>query len=144
MKKLTIIYWSGTGNTAEMADLIAEGFNSGGGDTNIVAVENATKEMVADTKYLALGCPSMGAEILEEELMQPFVDSLEDIDFSNKIVALFGSYDWGDGEWMRNWEDQMKGFGAKLIDSGLTVNLTPEADSAKQCINLGVNLANTN
>ena len=142
MKKLTIIYWSGTGNTAQMADLIAEGFNSTGGESKLVPVEGASKEMIAEAKYIALGCPSMGAEVLEEELMEPFVDSLQGIDFSDKVVALFGSYDWGDGEWMRNWEDQMKDFGAKLLDSGLIVHLTPEGDSAKECVELGASLGN--
>ncbi len=144
MSKVTIIYWSGTGNTEVMAEAIASGVNEAGSTAEVVSVENASKDMVVKAKTIAFGCPSMGAEVLEEELMEPFIESLSDIDFSDKSVALFGSYDWGDGEWMRNWEEQMQGFGAKLIGSGLIIRLSPDASGVEQCKSLGSQLVKFN
>lgn len=142
MEKATIIYWSGTGNTEMMANAIAEGVENVGNDVNVVKVEDANKDMVVNSKLLAFGCPSMGMEVLEEESMEPFIESLSDIDFSGKKVALFGSYDWGDGEWMRNWVDRMKEYGADLLDEeGLIVHLTPDDEGIGDCKSLGEQLA---
>lgn len=140
MKKLVVIYWSGTGNTERMAKAIAEGGAKEGVEVKLLEVDNASKEDVISADYVALGCPSSGAENLEEDSMEPFVESLEDVDFSGKRVALFGSYDWGDGEWMRNWEDQMRGFGAELLADGLIVNLEPEDNHLAECKELGQDL----
>ncbi|WIF96040.1 flavodoxin [Caminicella sporogenes] len=142
MKKATIIYWSGTGNTEMMANAIAEGVKSSGIDVEVVRVENANKDMVINSEILAFGCPSMGAEVLEEEFMEPFIESLSDVDFSGKKVALFGSYDWGDGEWMRNWVARMKEYGANLVDEeGLIIRLTPDEEGINNCKALGERLA---
>ncbi|KGG80660.1 flavodoxin [Caloranaerobacter azorensis] len=141
MKKLTIIYWSGTGNTEMMADAIAEGARTIGGDVEVVRVEDANKDMVINSDALAFGCPSMGVEVLEEQFMEPFIESLRGIDFSGKKVALFGSYDWGDGEWMRNWVERMKEYGANLInEEGLIIRLTPDEEGINACKALGEQL----
>lgn len=141
MKKAMIIYWSGTGNTEMMANAISEGIKSVGNPVDVVTVEDADKNMVVNSDIIALGCPSMGAEVLEEDLMEPFVDSLKEVNFTGKTVALFGSYDWGDGEWMRDWEERMNGYGATLLDSGLIINLTPNDDGVEECRALGERLA---
>ncbi|MCT4566430.1 MAG: flavodoxin [Maledivibacter sp.] len=142
MKKATIIYWSGTGNTEMMANAVAEGVKAIGNDVEVVSVEDANKDMVINSELIALGCPSMGAEVLEEELMEPFVESLSDVDFSGKKVALFGSYDWGDGEWMRSWAERMKEYGASLVEEeGLIVHLTPDDEGIDDCKALGEQLA---
>ncbi len=141
MKKVTIIYWSGTGNTEMMANAISEGVKDVGNPVDVVKVEDANKDMVVNSELLAFGCPSMGAEVLEEELMEPFIESLKDIDFTGKKVALFGSYDWGDGEWMRDWEERMKGYGASVVDEGLIIHLTPDNDGVEKCKDLGDSLA---
>lgn len=142
MKKVTIIYWSGTGNTEMMANAIAEGVTKSGAEAEVMSVDKADKSMVVEAEYLAFGCPSMGAEVLEEGEMEPFIDSLSDVDFSNKKLALFGSYDWGDGEWMENWYEQMKGYGANLVAEGLIVNLTPDDEGIELCRALGDKLVN--
>ncbi|ABR47327.1 flavodoxin [Alkaliphilus metalliredigens QYMF] len=140
MKKITVIYWSGTGNTEMMAEAIAEGAKSNGAEVNLLNVANATKEDVFNADAVALGCSSMGAEVLEEEEMEPFVESLMDERLKGKPVALFGSYDWGDGEWMRDWDGRMKEYGADLVREGLIIQLTPEDEGLEECRQLGKKL----
>ncbi|MBR3025296.1 MAG: flavodoxin domain-containing protein, partial [Oscillospiraceae bacterium] len=94
--KTAVIYWSGTGNTEAMAKAIAEG---AGADIFTVSEFGGS---VSDYDVIAFGCPAMGAEVLEEEEFEPFFTSVEG-SLSGKKVILFGSYGWGDGEWMRNW-----------------------------------------
>lgn len=142
MKNITVVFWSGTGNTEMMANAIAEGAKINGDSVKVLRVEDATKQDIIDSELIALGCPSMGAEVLEEDFMEPFVESLSDIDYTGKAVALFGSYDWGDGEWMKDWENRMKDYGAKLIEDGLMIHLTPDDEGTNLCKKLGEKLAN--
>jgi flavodoxin short chain len=142
MKNITVVFWSGTGNTEMMANAIAEGAKVNGDVVKVLTVEESTKEDIINSDLIALGCPSMGAEVLEDDLMEPFVESLSDIDYSDKAIALFGSYDWGDGEWMRDWQNRMTNYGAKLVDEGLIINLTPDNEGISLCKNLGEKLAN--
>lgn len=141
MKNISVIYWSGTGNTEEMARAIAEGAGINPDKVNLLKVEVASKDDVIAADAVALGCPPMGSESLEEDFMEPFVESLKDVDFSGKQVALFGSYDWGGGEWMSDWESKMQGYGANLIQDGLIINLTPDEEGIKLCKQLGEKLA---
>ena len=141
MKKVTVIYWSGTGNTEKMAEAIAEGAKVEGIDVILKNVSEASSEDVFGADAVALGCPSMGAEELEDSEMEPFVESLNNDKIKGRPVVLFGSYDWGDGEWMKNWEERMKGYGANVIAEGLIINLTPEEDGLNKCKQLGENLA---
>lgn len=136
MKKINVIYWSGTGNTEMMAKAIGEGANSGGSIVKVIDVSKVSRDIVADSEVLAFGCPSMGAESLEDSEMEPFIESIKDI-IQGKTIALFGSYDWGDGEWMRDWEDRMKAYGADLITDGLIINNTPDEKGLEKCKNLG-------
>ncbi|GKX28383.1 flavodoxin [Vallitalea longa] len=142
MDKVLIVYWSGTGNTEAMANAIAKGIESEGKEVDIVPVDSANEDMIKEVTYVALGCPSMGVESLEEDEMEPFVESLKNIDWSDKKLALFGSYDWGDGEWMRNWKDRMESYGAKLVADGLIVNLEPQGEELDNCTELGKTLVN--
>ncbi|MDR1603659.1 MAG: flavodoxin [Gracilibacteraceae bacterium] len=134
--KLTIIYWSGTGNTEEMAALIAEGAGESGCEVEVKTVDEASPQDVARCDILALGCPSMGNEVLEEEEFEPFVASIENA-VQGKKMALFGSYGWGDGEWMRDWTQRMRAVGADLLAEGLIVNEAPMGDDIERCKNLG-------
>ncbi|QZY55366.1 flavodoxin [Crassaminicella profunda] len=137
MKKVTVIYWSGTGNTKLMAEAVAAG---AGSDAKLLNVENATKEDVMAADAIALGCPSMGAEVLEEGDMEPFVESIADC-VSGKPVGLFGSYDWGDGQWMRDWGERMQGYGANVMGEGIINHLTPDDEGLENCRSLGEDLA---
>ncbi len=137
MSKTAIIYWSGTGNTAAMADAILEGAKTANPDTAYFTVSEISPESAAEYDTLILGCPAMGAEVLEEEEFEPFFSGLES-KISGKNVALFGSYGWGDGEWMRNWEQRVKDAGANLVgDAGLTLNDAPDDAGLDECRELG-------
>lgn len=136
MKKIVIIYWSGTGNTEAMAKSVAKGARSSDVQVNLINVSDATTDDVIGADAVALGCPSMGSEILEEAEMEPFVESLND-KVINKPMVLFGSFGWGEGEWMTDWEVRMKEYGANLLAEGLTINETPDDEGHKKCEKLG-------
>ena len=105
MSKTAVIYWSGTGNTEAMAEAVAEGAKSVNPETELFAVSDISAGDAAGYDTLILGCPAMGAEVLEEGEFEPFFSELEP-KLAGKNVALFGSYGWGDGEWMRTWEQE--------------------------------------
>lgn len=127
--KINIIYWSGTGNTEAMAEYIKEGAESAGA---AVTLKNVTEAGIDDINcdVLVLGCPSMGAEVLEESEFEPYIVSIEG-SVSGKKIALFGSYGWGDGEWMRNWDERMRNAGAVVLEK-LIVNEAPAGDECKE------------
>lgn len=141
MSQVYIVYWSGTGNTAAMADFVAEGVKAGGAEAVVLPVSAASVSDLANAKAFALGCPSMGAEQLEESEMEPFMMELDGA-VSGKNVALFGSYGWGNQEWMRDWEDRISQDGATVVNGeGVTVNGAPDGDVADSCRELGRALA---
>lgn len=139
MSKIAVIYWSGTGNTKMMAEAIFEGAKSKGAEVDLFTVSEFNVSQLEEYDTLALGCPAMGAEVLEEEEFQPMFDSIKH-DISDKTIFLFGSFDWGDGEWMRNWEDEVQILGAILLKEGLIINLTPDAEELENCKALGASL----
>ena len=133
---IPVIYWSGTGNTEAMAKAVAEGIKANGKEAKLLAVGDASAADVEAAEAVALGCPAMGDEILEEDEMEPFVESIADA-VKGKKVVLFGSYDWGDGQWMRDWQERMKGYGANVVKEGLIANLEPDDDALAACKELG-------
>lgn len=141
MKKIAVIYWSGTGNTQNMAEAVAQGAAAPGFTVNVIAVGKAAKEDVLKADAVALGCPAMGDEILEEMEMEPFVNAIEGEDLSAIPIVLFGSYDWGDGQWMRDWATRMTARGAKLVAEALIVQNMPDEAQLSKCRELGVKLA---
>lgn len=130
-----VIYWSGTGNTEAMAKAVAEG-------AGVEAVSvSEFKGDVSSFDALGLGSPAMGDEVLEESEFEPFFAGIENT-INGKKIALFGSYDWGDGQWMRTWEDRVKAAGAVLVDdAGVISNLEPSDDILAKCKELGRKLA---
>ena len=141
MAEVKIIYWSGTGNTAAMAQSVADGVTAAGAEAKIIPVENASAADIADVKAFALGCPSMGAEQLEESSMEPFVDEILG-SVSGKKILLFGSYGWGDGEWMRNWVARMEEAGAQVYggEDAICMN-EPDSEAEAKLEALGKELA---
>ena len=126
MSEVIVAFWTGTGNTAEMAEYVAEGIKEGGAEAKVVSVDDISAADLKDAKAFALGCPSMGVEQLEESTMEPFVEEVCGF-ASGKTIGLFGSYGWGDGEWMRNWEERMKNAGAILVTgAGIIANEAPD------------------
>lgn len=141
MSKVSIVFWSGTGNTAAMAEFIAQGVAEAGGEAVLIPVNEANAEELKNEKAFALGCPSMGSEQLEEMEMEPFMSELEN-GIAGKQIALFGSYGWGNQEWMRDWEDRVASAGATVVNGeGITVNGAPGADTEDACKAAGRALA---
>ncbi len=138
--KVAIIYASTTGNTEAMANAINDGATGAGAEVKICKASEISASDAAAYDVLALGSPSMGAEVLEEDEMEPFFTSLES-SLSGKKVALFGSYDWGDGQWMRDWEERVTAAGGTLVRESLIVNLTPEGDDITACNTFGKDIA---
>ena len=141
MGKTAIIYWSGTGNTEAMAQAILEGAKEQTPETALYTVSELSASDAASCDILILGCPAMGAEVLEEGEFEPFFAELEG-KLSGKKVDLFGSYGWGDGDWMRDWESRVTDAGATLIGGeGLIINEAPDDDGLAQCRAFGKNAA---
>jgi flavodoxin short chain len=138
MSKVTIIYYSGTGNTEKMAQLISSALSEQH-QVNLLQVSSASNNDIETSDIIILGSPSMGNEVIEETEMEPFIESIKEF-IANKKVALFGSYGWGDGEWMRNWQDRMSEYGASLLADGLIVNGYPEGNEEDRCIEFGKSL----
>ncbi len=135
MSNIAVIYWSGTGNTESMANSICQG--AGGqlfevSDFNVGDTENYEK--------LMFGCPAMGAEGLEDSVFEPVFTELEK-NLKGKKVALFGSYGWGDGQWMKDWEERVVNDGAELFESGLTINESPDDSALALCTDFGKRFA---
>lgn len=140
MKKTAVVYWSGTGNTEAMANAVAEGMRQAGAECSVLTSADVTADTVAALEAVALGCPAMGAEELEETEFAPMFDGIKSA-LAGKAVALFGSYGWGDGEWMRTWEDTCRSDGAVLACESVICCEAPEDDAFAQCKKLGATLA---
>ena len=140
MCKLAVIYWTGTGNTGAMAQAVADGAKGAGAEAELLTVSEISADAAAAYDKLALGCPAMGAEVLEEGEFEPFFTALEG-KLSGKKVALFGSYGWGDGQWMREWQERTEKAGAVLCGEGLIVNEAPDEAGLESCRALGARLA---
>ena len=140
MSKMAVIYWSMSGNTQAMASAIAEGARSAGAEVDLMQVSEVSVDQALSYPLLALGCPAMGAEVLEESEFEPFFAQLEGR-LSGKKVALFGSYGWGDGQWMRDWQTRTEGANANLYQEGLMVNETPDDAALEQCRAFGAGFA---
>lgn len=135
---MKIIYWSGTGNTEKMAELIKSGVEAAGKTAELFQVSDVKVEDVLKEDILVLGCPAMGDEDLEESEFEPFIEEISS-DLSSKKVALFGSYGWGDGQWMRDFEDRLVGYGCTIVDSPLIVQYEPADED--ECIDFGKRIA---
>ena len=141
MSDICVAYWSGTGNTEAMAQAIGAGITAAGKSADVVPMETISPADLKDQAVWVLGCPAMGAEVLEECEMEPFVSDLEGF-VSGKNIALFGSYGWGDGQWMRDWVERMEAAGAKIVGGeGLICHGTPGADAIDECESLGREVA---
>lgn len=141
MSKVAVIYWSGTGNTKMMAEAVSEGAKNAGADVSLLNVSETSAAEAASFDVLALGCPAMGGEVLEEMEFEPFFTELES-KLSGKKVALFGSYGWGDGQWMRDWVDRMSSAGANVLNGeGVICKEAPDDEAVAACTDLGKQLA---
>lgn len=139
--KVTVVYWSGTRNTQAMAEAVAQGAKDAGAEVDLLQVSETSAAALESCDRLALGCPAMGAEVLEETEFEPFFTELEG-KLSGKRVALFGSYGWGDGQWMRDWQERVESAGAYLTGGeGVIANYEPDAGALENCRELGKQLS---
>lgn len=139
MSKVAVVYWSGTGNTESMANAVAEGVSENGSIASLYCISDFNSSMIEDFDAIAFGCPAMGGEVLEEEEFEPMFNSCEP-KLKGKKIALFGSYGWGDGEWMRNWEETCRNDGAVLSTESVICNGMPDDEAIGQCRALGKSL----
>ena len=140
MSKIAVVYWSGTGNTEAMAAAVSEGAKSKGAEVSVLTAAEFSADMADSFDGIAFGCPAMGAEVLEETEFEPMFNSVES-KLKDKKIAIFGSYGWGDGEWMRNWEDVCRADGANLVIDSVICNDAPDDDAINACKALGAALA---
>ena len=137
MSKTAVIYWTGTGNTEAMANYVAEGVKKAGGEADLFTSAEFGADKAGEYDRIAFGCPSMGAEQLEESEFQPMFDEVSPV-LSGKKIALFGSYGWGGGEWMRDWEARIQSAGATVVNGeGIIVNGEPDDDIIEELKALG-------
>ena len=134
MSKVAVIYWSGTGHTEALAEAVAKG-----ADGVLLTCAEVPEDAAAQYDAFALGCPAMGSEELEEDEFGPLFEKLAP-SLAGKKVALFGSYGWGDGEWMRTWEDNCRAAGIVLACDSVTCQEDPDADALAACEALGASL----
>ena len=140
MSKVAVVYWSSTGNTEAMANAVAEGAKQAGAEVELIAASDFTPAAAAGYDAVAFGCPAMGAEELEDSEFAPMFESVKSA-VAAKAVALFGSYGWGDGEWMRSWEADCESAGISLATESVICNDAPDDDAAAACKAMGAALA---
>ena len=136
MSKVAVVFWSGTGNTQMMADAVSDGAKAAGADVSVFGPAEFGSSNVAEFDGIAFGCPAMGAEVLEEAEFDPMFTEVEG-SLSGKKIALFGSYGWGDGQWMRDWEERCTAAGAVLATDSVMANNAPDENALTECEALG-------
>ncbi|MBK6087510.1 flavodoxin [Ruminococcus difficilis] len=137
--KTAIVFWSGTGNTEAMAQSVADGAKAAGAEVAVFTCDSFNEAMIDDYDSIAFGCPSMGAEQLEEDEFEPMFGACIP-KLSSKKIALFGSYGWGDGEWMRSWKEECENAGAVLVSEPVICNEAPDDEAIAACEALGKSL----
>lgn len=140
MKKTVVIYWSGTGNTKAMAEAVLEGMTAAGAEAALLEPAQVDGSTFSGVDAVAFGCPAMGSEVLEEMEFEPMFSGCKN-SLGGKKVALFGSYDWGDGEWMRSWEKDCDDAGINLVCESVTCQESPDENALEACRAMGRLLA---
>ena len=140
MKKIAVVYYSGTGNTEALANALVEGAQESGASVKVISAGMFSSDMLDSYDAFAFGCPAMGSEALEDEVFEPMFESLLE-HLAGRKVALFGSYGWGDGEWMRLWKETTVESGAILAAEPVIALDTPDQNALEESKALGVALA---
>jgi flavodoxin short chain len=136
MQSIAVVYYSGTGNTEAMAQAISDSAKEHGASVTMFDSDHFDKDTMKDFDAVAFGCPAMGVETLEEDSFEPMFASLE-TELDGKRIALFGSFGWGDGQWMADWEDRAKADGAVLVFDPVIANETPDTVALERCAKIG-------
>lgn len=140
MKKIAVVYYSGTGNTEALANALVEGAQESGASVKVISAGMFSSDMLDSYDAFAFGCPAMGSEALEDEVFEPMFESLLE-HLAGRKVALFGSYGWGDGEWMQNWETDCKDSGLTLAHESVICMEAPDEATLSLCREIGATLS---
>ncbi len=140
MSKVAIVFWSGTGNTEAMANLVLQGIQAQGSTADIIQASDFSVDKIGLYDAFAFGCPSMGDEELEDTEFLPMYDEVEPY-LSGRKVLLFGSYDWNDGEWMELWEQRAEEAGLDIVESVIAKDY-PDEEASSECLRAGRLIAN--
>ncbi len=140
MSKIAVVYWSGTGNTQKMAESVVSGAKAAGAEAELLDAVNFSADKMGEYDAVAFGCPAMGAEQLEDSEFEPMFAACQPL-LKDKRIALFGSYGWGDGEWMRDWEGSCKDAGAVFVCDSVICNEAPDDEAKSSCEAMGTSLA---
>ena len=140
MSKTAVVFWSATGNTEAMADAVKEGAAQAGAEVSVFSASDFSADKAAEFDSIAFGCPAMGDEVLEEDEFRPMFDAVLPA-LKDKKIGLFGSYGWGDGQWMRDWEETCKSAGVALVSEPVLANEAPDDEAVAACKALGAALA---
>lgn len=140
MSKVAVVFWSATGNTETMANAVADGAKAKGAEVSLINASDFSAANVGEYDAIAFGCPAMGAEVLEETEFDPMFTSVE-TSLGGKKIGIFGSYGWGDGQWMRDWKDRCDSAGAALVNDGVMANNSSDDAALEECKALGAALA---
>ena len=141
MNKISLVYYSSTGNTHAMAEALKEGIELAGGKVEVFKVDEMNKDVVFASDVIAMGSPACGSEVIEENYFVPFMEE-DGAKFNGKKVYIFGSYGWGGGEYADNWRAQLEGFGAVIVDMPVLANENPSDDELEQLKAIGAKLVN--
>ena len=140
MSKVAVVYWSGTGNTEAMANSVVSGAKNGGAEVSMFTAAEFSASEMDNYDAVAFGCPAMGAEVLEDSEFEPMFNDCKS-KLNGKKIGLFGSYGWGDGQWMRDWEERMKAAGAEIVGGeGVICMEAPDDEAIAACEKLGSQL----
>ncbi len=140
MSKIAVVYWSGTGNTEKMAEKVLDGAKTAGAEASLFTAAEFSADQMDQFDAVAFGCPSMGAEQLEESEFEPMFEACK-AKLQDKKIGLFGSYGWGDGEWMRTWEEDCRQNGAVMAADCVICKEAPDEEAETACEDLGKALA---
>lgn len=140
MRKIAVVYWSSTGNTEAMANAVAEGAKAAGAEVSVFEAAEFSAEKTDDFEAVAFGCPAMGDEVLEETEFEPMFEACE-AKLAGKRIVLFGSYGWGDGQWMQDWEERCRNHKAELVADSVICKEMPDDGGLEKCRALGKTLA---
>ena len=140
MRKIAVVYWSSTGNTEAMANAVAEGAKAAGAEVSVFEAAEFSAEKTDDFEAVAFGCPAMGDEVLEETEFEPMFEACE-AKLAGKRIVLFGSYGWGDGQWMQDWEERCRNHKAELVADSVICEEMPDDKGLEKCRALGKTLA---
>ena len=139
MRNIAVVYWSGTGNTQAMAEAVLAGAKDAGAQAQLFTAAEFDACKMDSFDAIAFGCPAMGSEVLEECEFAPMFEGCE-AKLAGKLIGLFGSYGWGDGEWMRDWAQRCRDKGAQLASDGVMANEAPDDEALAACRALGAQL----